>query len=253
MTACAQNGTAARDEVVISPDAPLRQVNAEQDSTFSYVSTLDREAFQEAFRQLDEKNFTRYSRTEQFDQDDFLLAFDEQVVRHSGPRSRRTFERMAHDSAGTFDYGYLSRFVPGAVEIREPMDFSRRIVPTDPAYLSARNRDSFEYTPLPDTLMGDVTARVVEIRARPEVGDGQNLRRTRLFVDRASDNLIAIYIERVDLAMWYREESLFYLHIRQAPDGSWLPYTTRFETRVVIPFRPVQRFRTVSAYFEYGQ
>lgn len=229
------------------------QVSPDRDSIFSFIETIDQEAFKKAFAGLDQRSFTRYTRTEQFDDEEYLIAFEEQVTRHQGPPSNRDFVTLERDSAGTFDYGYFSRFVSQTVETYDPTDLAQYIIPDDPAYLSARNREAYSYRSLPDTLMWDVTARVIEVRARPEEGDGHNIRRVRLYVDRGSKRLIAIYLERIDLAMWYREESQFYVHIRPAPNGSWVPYNTRFETKIGVPFRPTQRFRTVSTYYAYAE
>lgn len=227
------------------------QASIERDSIVSFIGSLDQDAIKEAFQRLDSREFTRYTRTEQFDRDDYLIAFEERLMRHSGPESTRQFMILDRDSAGTFDYGYFSRFVSQTVESQDPTDLAKHIIPEDPAYLSPRNREAYIYRSLADTLMWDMTARVIEVRARPEEGDGQNIRRVRLYIDRGSNRLIAIYLERIDLAMWYREESQFYVHIRPDPSGSWVPYNTRFETRIGVPFRPTQRFRTVSTYFNY--
>lgn len=238
----------------MSPSAqdPSAQDPSTQDSIFAFLAMIDQEAFRSSFEHLDEKTFTRYTRTEQFDENDLLLAFEERVIRHSGPPARRNFDLVDQDSGGVFDYGYLRSFVSDSELSRDPMDFAHRIVPEDPAYMSPRNRDAYVYRSLPDTLMGDVSARVIEIRARPQVGDGQNVRYVRLYVDRNSNRLIAMYLERVDRAMWYREESIFCVHLRRMPGTSWLPYNTRFETRITVPFRPTQRFRTASTYYRYA-
>jgi hypothetical protein len=223
-----------------------------QDSIFAFLAMIDQEAFRGSFEYLNEKTFTRYTRSEQFDDNDVLLAFEERVIRHSGPPTGRNYDLVDQDSAGVFDYGYLRPFVSDVEPSRDPMDFARRIVPDDPAYMSARNRDAYVYRSLPDTVMGDVSARVIEIRARPQVGDSQNVRNVRLYVDRNSSRLIAMYLERIDRAMWYREESIFYVHVRMMPDTSWMPYNTRFETRITVLFRPAQRFRTASTYYGYS-
>ena len=168
-------------------------------------------------------------------------------------RTAQPFVTLSADSAGRFDYGYFSRFVSENVADQIPEDLTRYIVPEDPAYLSERNRDAYVYRFLPDTLMWDMVARVVEIRARPAEGDGQNIRRVRLYIDRSSQTLIAMFVERIDLAMWFREESRFYVHIRPAPSGRWVPYNTRFESRISVPFRPTQLFRTVSTYYNFDR
>ncbi len=232
---------------------PYSQSSTERDSLFSFLVAVDRETFDKAFGRLDERDFTRYTRTEQFDDEEYLVAFEEQVTRHQGSPSNRRFVTLERDSAGAFDFGYFSRFVSQTVATYDPTNLAQYIIPDDPAYLSARNQDAYHYRALPDTVMWDMTARVIEVRARPEEGDGQNIRRVRLYVDKGTNRLIAIYLERIDLAMWYREESQFYVHVRPAPNGSWIPYNTRFETKIGVPFRPTQRFRTVSTYYDYAE
>jgi hypothetical protein len=225
------------------------QTVTERDSIFAFLGTIDQETFTRAFSRLTDKSYTRYTRTEQFDEEDYLIAFGERVLRHGAGKT----ELVDHDSAGTFDYGYFSRFVSKTVDAYDPTDLARHIVPDDPAYMSARNREAYVYRTLPDTLMWDMVARVIEIRARPDEGDGQNIRRVRLYVERSSNKLIAMYLERIDLALWFREESRFYVHVRPTPAGEWVPYNTRFETLIRVPFRSAQRFRTVSTYYSFSE
>lgn len=232
---------------------PYLQSSAERDSVFSLLGAVNQEPFRFAFDRLTRRNFTRYTRIEQFDRDDFLVAYEEHMVRHGASGDARTFEVLDVDSAGTFNYGYFSRFVSETMPMQDPPNLAAYILPDEPAYLSERNRDAYVYRFLADTLMWDVVARVIEIRAKPKDGDGQNVRRVRLYVDRGSKALIGMYMERVDLAMFFREESRFYVHIRPSSDGSWVPYNTRFETRIRVPFRPAQLFRTVSTYFRFDQ
>lgn len=230
---------------------PYQQASTERDSIFTALNAINQDPFRNAFTALEQQAFTRYTRTEQFDKEDFLVAYQEHIIRHEHEGGARTYATQSMDSAGTFDYGYFSRFVSETVTTQDPPDLTRYVVPEDPAYLSERNRDAYVYRFLPDTLMWDMVARVIEIRARPADGDGQNIRRVRLYVDRGTQTLIAMYMERIDLAMLFREESRFYVHIR--PEGDhWVPYNTRFESRISVPFRPTQLFRTVSTYYKYG-
>lgn len=231
---------------------PFQQPAAERDSIFTVLAEIDQRPFRAAFEQLQHHSFTRYTRTEQFDRGDFLVAFQERILRHALDGNRRTYTTLAEDSAGAFDYGYFSGFVSENVTSQDPPDLIPYVLPEDPAYLTERNRDAYLYRILPDTLMWDMVARVIEIRARPAEGDGQNIRRVRLYVDRGTQTLIAAYMERIDLSMWFREESRFYIHVRPAATGAWVPYNTRFESRISVPFRPTQLFRTVSTYYSYN-
>lgn len=233
--------------------AAYAQTATEGDSAFSFISDIDQEAFNRAFSELPRRNYIRYTRTDQFDEEEYLIAFEERVTRHQGPPNNRSFLTLEYDSAGSFDYGYFHRFVSQKVDSSDPINLAQYVIPEDPAYLSARSRDAYTYRSLPDTMMWDMAARVIEVRARPEEGNGHSIRRVRLYVDRGTKRLIAIYLERIDLAIWYREESQFYVHIRPTPNGSWVPYNTRFETKIGVPFRPTQRFRTVSTYYAYAE
>lgn len=247
-------GCTITDEPGSPPEEPgkdrLAAASAHIDTVFAFISSIDQNALREAFGRMDQVDYTRYSRTEQFDADDRLIAFEERVTRHEGPPGDRRFVTVDRDSAGAFDFGYFSRFVSENVESYDPLDLPDHVIPEDPAYLSPRNKEAYVYRWLPDTLMLDATARVLEIRAHPTQGDEQNIRRVRLYVDKRGDRLIAVDLERTDLALWYREESRFYVHVRPMDGGGWLPYNTRFETRIRVPFRPIQRFRTVATYSE---
>lgn len=231
---------------------PFQQTPAERDSVVALLQAVDQEPFREAFARLDAKAFTRYTRVEQFDDEDFLVAYEEHVLRHLTREGERTFTVLDTDSAGTFNFGYFSSFVSENVEMQDPPDLTAHLLPEDPPYLSARNREAYVYRLLPDTLMWDHMAQVIEVRARPVEGDGQNIRLVRLYVDRDTDALIGVYMERIDLALLFREESRFYAHVRPFAPGEWVPYNTRFETIIRVPFRPAQLFRTVSTYYDYS-
>ena len=230
---------------------PYLQSTTERDSTYSLLVTANDAVFRTAFSKLSSFNYTYYTRSEQFDNGDYLIAFRERIVRKTTHNGNHSYVTLATDSAGTFDYGYFSHMVSETVNADNTADMVSFLLPKDPEYLSYRNRDAYMYRFLPDTLMWDTVARVVEIRAKPEEGDGQNVRRVRLYIDRGTRNLIGLYMERIDLAMLFREESRFYVHIRPSPTGDWVPYNTRFETRIRVPFRLPQIFRTVSTYYDY--
>ena len=117
--------------------------------------------------------------------------------------------------------------------------------------IAPRNRDAILYRFLPDTTLWEAATQVIEVRARPGSGDAQSIRRTHLYLDRASGELVAVYIERTEGDLFFSEESRFYLHIRPAPDSGWVPSTARFLTRLRLPLRSPRQFRCVSAYYAY--
>lgn len=226
---------------------PSYQDSAERDSVLAAFASVDTEPIRRAFQQLALAEFTRYFRTEQLDKTEYLVAFRERTVRHSGLPGSRRFDLVEEDSSGAFEFGFFEQFVSANVETQDPRDLSEYLLPADPPYLMPRNYEAYFYRIKPDSMMGDGLARVFEIRARPEAGDGKNIRRVRWYVDTGSNALVAIRLERIDLALFFREESRFFVHI-QATDAGWVPRTTRFESLIVMPFRPPQLFRTVAAY-----
>ena len=82
-------------------------------------------------------------------------------------------------------------------------------------------------------------------------GEFSSVELTHLYLDRASGELVAVYIERAERDLFFSEESQFYLHIRPAPDSGWVPYTARFLTRLRLPLRSPRQIRSVSAYYAY--
>jgi hypothetical protein len=231
---------------------PVPERDSERDSVLTVLRSLRQGAFARSFALLTDYDYTRYVRTEQFNADDFLVAYQERIVRHEGGPTGRQFVERDAESAGTFDFGYFSRFVSETVDDHDPANLAEHVLPADPPYLSERHRDAYRFRILPDTLMWDTVAQVVEVRARPGEGDGQNIRLVRLYIDRATRELIAVRLDRIDLALLFKEESQFYIHIRPLPDGNWLPYNTRLDTQVRVPFRKPQRFRTVSTFSEFA-
>ncbi len=221
---------------------------AERDSVLALVNQTNSEAFKEAFLALRGYNYTRYSRTDQFEDDDFLVAFRERTVNHFGPVDDRQYNILEADSTSDFDFGFFRRFVSTTVEEQDPGDLTPYLFPADPGYLSDRNFEAYLYRFQQDTLMLDIAARVAEIRAKPVDGDGKNIRRAKFFFDQASGQFVAFELERIDLALFFREESRFFVHLQNAPDGKLVPYNTRIETRIIMPFTPPQIFRTVATY-----
>lgn len=222
-----------------------------RDSILSVLAGADQSAIRSAFEKLPDYSFTRYIRTEQYNEDDFMVAYNEHVVRITDDGEIRQTEIVQADSAGTFEFGFFKRFVSENLEEVDPEDLVPYVLPDDLGYNSPRNRDRYSFHFLSDTLMWDRQAQVIEARARPGLADGLNVRRVRHYIDRGTNVLVAVYLVRIDLAMLFREESDFYVHVQPTEFGEFLPYNTRFETTIKTPFRDAYRIRTVSTYTEY--
>ncbi|MFT4604193.1 MAG: hypothetical protein ACI9W4_000921 [Rhodothermales bacterium] len=220
------------------------------DRVATLLSGVTDTAFRSAFSGIDNYRYTRYTRTEQFDTDDFLVAFRENVYRADWEGGARQINVQQEDSAGTFDFGFFDRFTSSNMSGLDPVDLVQYLLPEDPPYLLGRNREKYEWRFLPDTLLWDTQAKVIEVKARRLKGDGENIRKVRHYVDRTTNELIAMYLERIDLALLFREESQFFVHMRRAADGQLVPHNTRFQTHIRTPFETDSKFRTVSTYYE---
>ncbi len=233
---------------------------AERDSILVFLDQVGQEAMRSAFPNMEDYAFRRYLRTEQFDGDDFLLAFTEHLIDVEGDSTNRRMRVTRADSGGAFDFGFFNQFVSENVEDPDPVDLVPFLIEDDPAYLSPRNLDKYSFRMAGDTLMWDRSALIVEVRAKPELADGENIRRVRYYVDESSNQLVAMFLERIDLGLLFREESTFYMHVRPAPGSSissreggvvYVPYNTRFQTEISTPFKGSYRIRTVSTYTDH--
>ena len=232
-----------------SPVGPIEA--AERDSVVAMLGQLSQEGIRNAFPKLDEYSYRRYLRTEQYDDEDFMVAFTEHsIIVNAGQDGRSSVVTQA-DSGGTFDFGFFKRFVSENVENVDPVDLIPFILEDDPMYLQPKNLDKYSFTIAGDTLMWDREALIIEVRAKAELADGLNIRKVRHYVDRATNQLVAMYLERIDLGMLFREESTFYVHIRPVSGGDLVPYNTRFETMIRTPFKTSWRIRTVSTYTDH--
>ena len=224
-----------------------------RDSVLVTIESVNTDPFMDAFENLKQYDYTRYIRTEQFDDNDFMVAFTERSVRYEGISPQRRFTVLSSDSSGAYDFGYFRRFVSENVDEQDPEDLTPFLFPEKPSYLSSRNFEAYSYAFEEDSLMLNITAQVLEINALPEEGDGKNIRKARYFIDPDTNELIAFQLERIDLAVFFREESNFFMHIQKTQEGEFVPYNTRFETRIIVPFRDPQRFRTVASYVQLNK
>jgi|GEM_PF-607367 len=245
-------GGCSRD--AIDSVGPIEQ--AERDSILVFLDQVGQEAMRGSFENLESYAYRRYLRTEQYDGDDFVVAFTEHLIDVDGAGENRTLRVTQADSGGAFDFGFFNQFVSENVEDPDPVDLVPYLIEDEPAYLSPRNLDKYSFRMAGDTLMWDRSALIVDVRAKPDLADGENIRRVRYYVDESSNQLVAMYLERIDLGLLFREESTFYMHVRPAPgtleDGVvYVPYNTRFQTQISTPFKGSYRIRTVSTYTDH--
>lgn len=223
----------------------------ERDAVLAALEILKQDTLRNAFAGLARYGYTRYTRTEQRDAAQQRTAFSEHITRIDRRNGLRTQTILQADSSGAFDTGALGGLITADPNQRDAESLPAYVLTDDPPYLAPRNRDAFLYRFLPDTSFWGAPTRVIEVRAHPTNGTGQSIRRTRFYLDRASSELIAIYLERAEDALFFDEESRFYLHLRPSPDGGWVPYNVRFQTRLHLPLRAPRHLSTVSTYYSY--
>ena len=239
-------GTAPRgsDEAADVPDPAAR------DSALAVLDGLDEAPFRAAFERLPELPHRRFQRTSQRDAEGHLRAVARRTFRFAPGNG---LALVASDTSGAFDYGYLAAFADADdAEPAAPTELLDALLPEDPAYLAARTRSAFRYRLRPDTVLWQRPARVVEIRAAPGEGDGQNIRRARLYLDAETGALVALSLSRRGRALFFGETTDLYAGLRPAEGGTWLPHQTHVRTRLDGPLRPPQRLETLTAYYAFA-
>lgn len=234
----------------ISPAGPIER--AERDSVISMINQVQQDAIRSAFTRLDNYSYNRYLRTEQFDVDDFMVAFTEHNIAVNATQDGPVSVVALADSGGAFDFGFFKRFVSENVSDPDPVDLVPFVLDDDPSYLNPKNIDKYTFLVKGDTLMWDREAQIIEVRAKADVADGLNIRKVRYYYEKGSKQLVAMYLERIDLGLLFREESTFYVHILPVSSGEMVPYNTRFETAIKTPFKSSYRIRTVSTYTDHS-
>ncbi len=232
---------------------PTPEEEAAADSVLALLERLDDTPLRSAFEGLANHAHTQRARTAQFDADGALLASSEREVQYDEQGARA----IRSESSGTFDFGYLRRFASSDENIEESAlaasGFLEHIILNDPPYASARNREAWRYAFAPDSMLSAGPVRVVQITARPGFDASRSIRQVRLYLDRTSDRLAGLYVERTHTALWFREESVFFLSAASLASGTWVPDRTRFETRVKLLLRPAQRFTSEVEYYDFRE
>jgi hypothetical protein len=235
--------------------APALRTPAEAATADSAVALLvraDDAALRQAFENVSSLRHARYMRTDQFDEGGLRLAYQEHVVHFGeGDAGGRGGELVQEDSSGMFDFGYARRFVSRAPDPVDPAGLPGYILPDDPAYATQRDMEAYRYHIIGDTTLHGRAVRLVRASALPGTGDDQAIRRAHVYLEERTDRIVGIYIERIERALWLREESALFASVERLPSGSWVPKQTRFETLIKLPFRPSQRFRSSTSYYSF--
>ena len=223
------------------------------DSAFALLSRVRMDALSEAFATLPRYTYTRQVRTEQLDAAHTLTAFREQRARITTLEGRRVLTTEAVRSAGTFDAGLANRFAEAPDTLYEAHLLTDYVLPEDPAYREPRNREAYTYRFRPDTLLWGRPVQVVEVSARPEVGDAQAIRQVRLYVEKATETLVGLDLELTTRTLLFQERNHTSIRLRPALEGGWVPAQTRFEVFLDLPFTPPRYLRTTTTYYAFSR
>ncbi|NBB85869.1 MAG: hypothetical protein GVY12_06570 [Bacteroidetes bacterium] len=232
-----------------TPSPSTAQENAEDDreAVLSMLDTLAIDTFTQAFRALDGLAHRRYVRTEQWAPGPEIIRRSTALYAHAPPGERTLLQVV--DSLGTFDTDRMPGFLSGSD--RPLQALPSFVLPEDPAYLEPRYAEAFTYTMRSDSTWFGHRMRVIEIAARPGVGDDQAIREVRFYVRAESGELMKLFLQRQDQGLLFGEHTTLDVSIR--PHGeAWVPALLRAHTNVGTLLRPTQVFRTVIALYGYA-
>lgn len=229
-------------------DAPPAGLPADDDRAvvLATLDSLPDQTFRAAFQHLSSISHTRRTRTEQLGADGQVLASIERVIHYDAQTGTPTLLRV--DSSGAFHFGYLTPFASTDPITLDAADLADALLPEDPPYLTPRNREAFTYQILPDTAWGTGTARVLDIRLRPGDDMEQDIRHARYYLDDPSGQLLGIRLSRTKQMLLFREETHQAAIIRRLAGTTYVPATLTTSTRLNVPLRPLQHFRTTTTF-----
>jgi hypothetical protein len=222
----------------------------DRDSALAVLTDMRRAAFDSAFARLDDYTVTRSVRTEQMTPGGTTTAMRSYAIRYAPGAGRGTILRR--DSSGTFrDGGLFGGVAPDTDPAARPTNVAAQILPDQPAYVEPRTREAFRYALRAETVRG-TPVFVLEATARDRgTGRDQAVRHARLRIHRPSHQLIGLTLVRHDQVLLFGEDSRMHLSLQRAPEGAWVPRTSRVRAVLRVPFRTSRHVRTVSSYTDY--
>jgi hypothetical protein len=247
-------------------------------AALTVLDSLRQDVFRGAFGNLKSYTFTRRLRTVQLGVDGGApSARRSRVIRYGYRGGERTVRVERADSSGAFDLGWLGNFADRGDLRADVENMGRQIIDEEPPYLARRSRESFRYRLVGDTLLGGRSARIVAIEPRPSAAGEQAVKRARLYVDRATDQLVGVRLKRQSRSLLLDETSRLRVFLqptyidgplhktKSTPNGrlhmnraqqrvntAWVPASTRFTTRLDVPVLDERAFRTSSSFTSYA-
>lgn len=212
------------------PDTAF-QSSPRPEATLQTLEHLQTTVFLQAFDTLSGLRYTFKAQTVQYDDEGQPQArrFRRAAVLPSGE-----YRMLQATDSGRFDIGMLTRLAAPDTSLSPTAPTAASMISDDPAYLSPRNREAYRFVEYPDTVAG-TAVRIIDILARPGLGDDQVVRRARLVLDTASPRLLGIYMVRRQRGALFSEQSHFFARLQRHSTDVWLPDTTRYRSQLSFP------------------
>jgi len=152
-------------------------------------------------------------------------------------------EVIAQSEAGNFAHGFRG---PIANTLNNE-GLADHVLEEDPAHLSARFAEDYVYRTLPDTVLWNRPIQLIAIDARE--GSQQAVRKARYYIDQ--DVVVGVYLERVHDALFFSEQSHYYIQARPLPQEGWAPYKIYVSVTLNLPLRATRRLERSETFYLY--
>lgn len=222
-------------------DSPtLRAVDpGERDSAIALLQRVGTETIDRAFAELSRQPHTLHERLHQFDESGRINAYRRRTVAVDPP----DVTTVTSESEGTFDFGAFGRFVSFDDLDRLPQNPVPFILAEDPPFLTPQGRELYHFAFDPDTTVHYVRLTSVTVTARPGDGDDQPLRRARMLIDPATEQIVSLRIERHSSNVLFGETSTLEISLSPSRQLTWLPARTNYRVALRAALTATRRFQ----------
>lgn len=236
-----------------APDVPVQpgrtldwsQVSeAESDSVFATVASLDRSHFYEAWGRLHDVSYRRRHIAAVRDDSGKEVGRIVREVVISGPADQRSVRIEHVDSSGAFDRSFWTEFAPNQTASDEP-DWAVLALPEDPLFLTEQGPAFFRYAAVTDTVINATRLKRYAIGVRPE-SPRQGLQQAILLVQ--DSVLLGVDVLVSQRSFLYQEVSRVSIGLRKSPGGQWYPERASASSTVGLPFSRSRRYSIETEY-----
>lgn len=270
LTGCGRATSGGGPSPFTPSDVPPSPSEENRARATALLDSMQRTAFDSAFVRLQDLAFTRTVRTERLRPGTApaspgapadpaqVEAFREREIAYRPAANPATDgtplegQVMRADSSGSFDASVLGRFAPASDPTSVPTNLATQAFPDDPAYLSEKKREAFQYTVRSSTYDG-VPVHVVTVTARAkDTGTEPSARYARLTLHRDTYQLLAAHTVYTDRTLLYGQDTVFAISLRRGPGDAWVPHETHFRALLKMILRDPFDIRTTSTYRSFA-